>query len=226
MIIRDLRRFAPRAAFIAATFFVILSLALHVSSSHAAEKNKAGGSGGVLETLGMALVGSDDSGLRYHDKRANAEIIIPPRYHVVAAKQSTQVSYDFGIKHDSENFEVRVRYDTPDKVPAMVPETWALTMMLNINGGNGDEKELTAFAPFPPQAVREEFGADWGFSSMPFDTGKRDPAWAIYGACQLNQVYKNKAGVYTMFRCFDPPDNDPQKLMDLIMESFHVVRFK
>lgn len=198
------------------------------------------------DEAGLRFEGQGADGTLYYDKRADAEVFLPAGYQIVPPVPNRQVVYDFGMKHEKDPFEVRVRFDPPlgpspeqrreceeknKKEPGscemvgMDPEVpspaWALSMQMNLSQNFDAESLLRDFRFFPPKAVKNEFGADWGVSGPPFEI--KDPDFAgPFKYCQLVQVHKNGIGSYSIFQLY----NSVEDYLKLHQGAFYVVKFR
>ena len=68
--------------------------------------------------------------------------------------------YHFAYKHHSENFEVRYHVQNFSDVSERSAKSLLMATTMNISGGN-----FETMTPFPTEAVKKEFGADWGMMS-------------------------------------------------------------
>ena len=132
---------------------------------------------------GFERVRSDKTGAQYADRRMKLLIDVPTGYVLVAPKKNQDVAYEFAFRHPTRRFEVRVSLSalTEDAARAKEreacgkkegcwmadldapSETWGATVLFNIGGGDAP------FYPFPPDGVKKEFAADWGYVSPPFE---------------------------------------------------------
>lgn len=195
--------------------------------------------GQTPEKFGLEFVADREDGAAFYDKRGNADIFLPKGYDLVAPVPNRQVTYDFGMKHRTENYEIRVRFDRPLGVsagqrkelertrpgsklvsfvdPGKPSTAWAQSMGINLSG-----QPVSHFEIFPDKAVKKEFGADWGVTSEAF--GLKDPDFAgRYSFARIAaQVLKKDAGSYTIFQLFNSTGTDAE-LRD---EAFHIVKFR
>ena len=190
------------------------------------------------KTYGLEFVKSSQDGAVYRDKRGNADILLPRDYEFVAPVANKQVLYDFGMKHRTETYEIRVRFDRPlgpsaeerkriekeqpgSKVvsadPARPSTAWAQTMGMNLSG-----RPISHFELFPEKAVKREFGADWGITSEAFALSDPDFAGKYAFARIVAQVHKKGVGSYTVFQLFSSTETD-EKLRG---NAFHIVKFR
>lgn len=191
------------------------------------------------ENYGLELVSAGEDGDILYDKRGNADIFLPKGYELAAPVPNKQVTYDFGMKHKTENYEIRIRFDRPlgpsadEKKGAAGKEPgsrtvsfvdpgkpslgWAQSMGINLSG-----RPVSHFEIFPDLAVKKEFGADWGITSEAFKLKDPDFSGKYIYARIAAQVHKKGAGIYTIFQLFDSPDTDAR----LRNEAFHAVKFR
>jgi hypothetical protein len=105
----------------------------------------------------------------------------PEGYEKTKIIQNKQMNYEYAIKHTKENLEIRYAirpldsylrdYDKWEKDTSegkgilIHPNKWYKTSMqttaLNISGG-----QFPQIAEFEPEAVKQEFNADWGASAI------------------------------------------------------------
>jgi hypothetical protein len=95
-------------------------------------------------------------------------------------------------------------------------EAWGMTLLGNMSA---DEAR---FFPFPPEAVRREFGADWGYVSSPFYLSPDHPFGKGYKLGQI--VMLSRSGVGKLFRIVLTDDVETLKRRD--KPIFYCVRFE
>jgi hypothetical protein len=186
---------------------------------------------------GFEKVRSDGTGAEYADRAMKLLIDVPTGYVLVTPKKNEDVAYEFAFRHPTRRFEVRVSLSAKTEDAARVKEreacakkagcwmadldspseTWGAAVMFNVGGGD------TPFFAFPPDAVKKEFAADWGYVSSPFELEPghtfNDEAYKIG---QVVVIHRKGAG--TVCRIVLADDLDAIKELD--QPLFYGVRFE
>lgn len=166
---------------------------------------------------GFVLLRSGKDGDRYAYKAMHALIDVPKGFKRVPPKKNHDVAYQFAIRNEEERYEIRYQFnslgETPqfareaaeckaknDKEPGSCvmadmsapSESWLATVVFNLC-----EMDVPMRA-FPADAVKKEFGADWGFTAPPVEL---DPRHDFNGAWKLGQASMiSKKGAGKIYR--------------------------
>ncbi|MFP9113665.1 hypothetical protein ACLI1A_06965 [Flavobacterium sp. RHBU_3] len=154
-------------------------------------------------------------------------------YAEVPVIANDQMEYEYAVKHKTVALEVRYAIRPMDNEiteykkwlknkpkgstminPDNLYEALFQTTLLNISGGN-----LPEIGPFPPAAVKSEFNADWGASSITTAHGGFAGKYKYCFAIALNK--KGVGNAYIFFMA-----NDQQLITDHFEEAFHSLKFK
>jgi hypothetical protein len=157
----------------------------------------------------------------------------PKDYTEVPVVENEQMDYEYAIKHKTANFEIRYairpldteleNYRQWEKTkkqgdimihPDKLYEGLMDVTVLNISNGNIPAKET-----FPPDAVKKEFNADWGATTIT-TIGKE--FGQDYKYCLM--VALNKKGVGNAYIFF--MSDDGQVISEHFDEAFHCLTFK
>ena len=140
---------------------------------------------------------------------------LPKGFAAVAVVANPDVQYQFAMKSSVVKAEIRYAI-FPSSNNAQFAEMFLQTICLNVSGG-----KTCNIRPFPQPAVRTEFGADGGFTSM---TGLESQFGKGYKYCMANLIHKNDVADVVTFFLFD----DMKVLQSLIAQEdvFHALRFK
>jgi hypothetical protein len=179
-----------------------------------------------------------DGSVRYRYAGAKADIIVPPGFELIPPAPS-QTKYDFGMRNKSLGYEVRVRFDPPmgtqaeyracrerNKAkpgtcamadPDLKDDTVAHMFRMNLTGGHEGK-----MAYFPDEAVKREFGADWGLASDAFSDIDDVGFKAGYQICQFMQLHRSGVGTLLVFHMADSPEMRTAHMR----EFFHLVKFR
>lgn len=154
----------------------------------------------------------------------------------VEIKSNTQMNYEYALAYAGKHFEVRyavrpldsmlAKYtrDTTEKKPGsfsvdpnkMYGAAFQATIY-NVFGG-----KMLPIKAFPPEAVKNEFNADWGGVASGIPSGEFG---AGYKMCLMVAIHKQNAGDAYYFYLADStvaPPEFRQKMKAL----FHTLRFK
>lgn len=213
---------------------LVLCAAAPAPAPAAAAREKLAAAG---KPFHLRLEDADENGAVYSLEKVDAQILVPPGYHLVPPVRSKQVNYDFGIKHDAKAYEVRFRFDAMHndnkaaadckaknaKEPGSCVmadldaknDAWAATFRANLSGG--EDGRLTFF---PDAAVDDEFAGDWGLTSDVFALKDKDFA-GPYALAQFAQIHRNGVGTFTVIHVA----KDIETHSALNLGAFHVIRF-
>lgn len=165
-------------------------------------------------------------------KSVGVQLDIPPEFKKVAQVKQRDVWYDQGWRHPKLKLEIRVRIDdmrpqleeyeffkkNPDKGmrvhPNNVTQGLYQAMLMNIS----QAEDMPKFAPFPTEAVGQEFHANSGGTS--FFPAKSNFSKG-YKYVMANYLQRDNLGVIYVFYLVD----DPQIIQTALEEYFHIVRF-
>lgn len=170
----------------------------------------------------------------YRDPDAPAYVRMPPGYHWTAPKNGRGVHYGYAFHHDTDNFELRFHFSTltnartfdgPPKKGEVRADldapTPAIAEAVQTDMGAA---ERTEFMPFPPDGVRSEFAADWGYTTGPFALDPKHPFTDGYRYAILHFVHRNGVGNYVLMLMSDDADTLIRRSQsDLLLYS---VRFE
>jgi len=140
---------------------------------------------------------------------------LPRDYSPVAVVANPDVLYQFAMKSRAAKVEIRYAIFPSSNNPE-VGAAFLQTICLNLSKGRACNVR-----PFPQPAVKKEFGADGGFTSM---TALDSQFGRGYTYCMANLIHKNDVADVVTFFLFD----DMKVLQSLISqdEVFHALRFK
>ena len=164
--------------------------------------------------------------------QAKMRFEMPKGFQETAIIPNKQMNYEYAIKHNEKNFEVRFAlrpldgllksYDEKEsnKKPGDInisPNKFytgaLLATAMNISGG-----KMPKISPFPKEAVKTEFNADWGAITM-VEVGKE--FGQEYKTCMIVAIHKdNAADAYYFYLA-----NDRQTLEELMQPVFHCLKF-
>jgi len=153
------------------------------------------------------------------------ELFIPEGFSETDIIENRDQAYNYAVINETSKIEIRykiIAYDSilaaMDKEVPMFKNGQMLATVSNLS--NGHVKE---FQEFPLNAVKDEFGADWGASQsvkLACEFGKG------YKYCMINTIHKDGiADAYIFYLC------DDIKLLLAKMEEennqlFHTLKFK
>jgi hypothetical protein len=170
---------------------------------------------------------------KYQLEKAGMTFEMPKGFAETDIIPNRQMSYDYAIKHGEKQFEVRFalrplgdlikNYTELEKnkkpgdinlSPNKVYTTSLQTTVLNISGGR-----MPQFNLFPPLAVKAEFNAEWGATTI-FEVGKE--FGQTYKYCMVVAVHKNNFADAYYFYLSDKQET----INELIEPVFHCLKFK
>lgn len=190
---------------------------------------------------GFVLVGKTAIGERWEYPPMGVIIDVPKDYERVEPKKNHDVAYQFAMRHKTERYEVRYQFNTLGEGPqarkeerecaeankkqpgscvradlSAPSETWLSNVVFNIT-----ERDVP-MQPFPPQGVKTEFGADWGFVATPTDV---DPRHDFNGDWKIQHAHMiSKKGAGKVYRV--ALGDDIEVMSRLGRGSFYLARFK
>lgn len=164
-------------------------------------------------------------------KRAKLKYVLKTKeYTEVKPIKNYQMNYEYAIKHNQKNFEIRFAirpYDTYKKQKEdseknnekliefdSLKESIFQVTIANISGGQFLTPTL-----FPPEAVKEEFNADWG-GVVSCRLGKE--FGQDYKYCLAMTIYKKEVGSAYIFFVTD----NSEDLHTLVEPVFHALKFE
>lgn len=194
-------------------------------------------SAAAAPAAGFEKVRSDDMGSQYADRTMKLLVDVPTGYLLVAPKKNDDAAYEFAFRHPTRRFEVRVALSALAESAARVKEraacaktpgcvmaadldapsdAWGSTVLYNIGGGDAP------FFPFPPEGVKKEFAADWGYvATAELEPGRTFNAEG-YKLAKVVVIHRNRVG--TVYRIVLADDVDT--LQELDRPLFYGVRFE
>lgn len=168
--------------------------------------------------------------------RAHMSFLYPEGLVGVPCIENAQMNYDFALKYPDHNFEVRyavrpldsllIQYNEEASKGATTinPNQWCDAMfkatLLNIGMGGPATGELPEISAFPAEAVRGEFGADWG--AVAFVMLGPEFGGSTYKYCLAMTIHRDNVGDAYIFYLSD----DNQTMSNLMEKPFHALQFK
>jgi hypothetical protein len=175
----------------------------------------------------------DETGMIFHKPNGTTQIPVV---------KNMQMRYDFAVKYPDKPLEIRYAIGSlKDRVaeytawknnpkpgetrvdPNTLAKSMAYVISLNVGGGSMDPS--ISFNPFPPDAVKAEFGADWGGTSIiPI---KNTSFGTDYKWCLMLVLHKNSVADSYVFYLTDTREHLNTLLKDnAAMASFYALKFK
>ena len=160
----------------------------------------------------------------------------------IPIKENNQMHYEYAITFKDQPFEVRysvapIGYTvaeaytggkniTPRKntMNEMKPEVISTAVAINVAGGKPTQG--MGSNPFPPEAVKREFGADWGSTTL-IPLGNNSFGTDYKFCIMVSLFKKNVANAYIMYLS-DTKENAAKLMKELIAfpGSFYALKFK
>ena len=170
------------------------------------------------------------------------EFTIPEGFDTVATHKNPDMLYELALKSKTDSFEIRyairplkkrieafekMAADTaggrvvfanshPNKSYKMVFMTVLINTSIQQNGGT---PAIPRFGEFKPEAVKNEFNADWGATSGYPPRATFD---STYTNCMAVTLHKDDAADVYIFYLF----NNKEILMKVMPAAFHAIKFK
>ncbi len=140
---------------------------------------------------------------------------LPTEFAAVPVIDNPDVRYQFAMRSSAVKAEIRYSI-FPASPSEQYAATWLQTIYLNLSKG-----KRCNIQPFPPAAVKAEFGADYGFTSLTALDSEFGRGYA-YG--MVNLIHKNAVADVVTFFLFD----DMKVMQSLLFQDavFHALRFK
>ncbi len=175
----------------------------------------------------------DETGMVFHQTGGTIQIPIV---------KNMQMHYEFAVKYPDKPLEIRYaiaslkdrvadynewrKNPKPGEIrtdPNTLAKSMAYVVSLNVGGGSMDPS--IGFNPFPPEAVKAEFGADWGGTSIiPI---KNTSFGTDYKWCLMLVLHKNSVADSYVFYLTDTREHLNTLLKDdAAMASFYALKFK
>jgi hypothetical protein len=165
--------------------------------------------------------------ISFEDKieKCNIAFIRPDNFTETAVIENRDQYYDYAIKHKDLKLEIRYFIRSYDSLtiklskgaPQMV---WGLFMTTVMNMTRGKRSD---FNEFPTEAVKKEFGADWGATTsvkLDCEFGKG------YKYATLTTIHKDNVGDIYIFYLYDDIKKIAAKMKDLTNNWFYTMKFK
>ena len=160
----------------------------------------------------------------------------------IPIKENNQMHYEYAITFKDQPFEVRysvapVGYTVAEAYTGgknvtsqkntmgeMKPEVISTAVAINVAGGKPTQG--MGSNPFPPEAVKREFGADWGSTTL-IPLGNNSFGTDYKFCIMISLFKKDVANAYIMYLS-DTKENSIKLMKELIAfpGSFYALKFK
>lgn len=157
----------------------------------------------------------------------------PDGYSEIPTIENQQMNYDYAIINDAKDFEIRYAISPMDEMlkdynerkkdeksesksihPNKLHVGLFHTVIFNVSGG-----KFSKISEFNPEAVKNEFNADWGAIAL-VEVGKE--FGQNYKYCFLVTIHKDNVGnAYCFYLA-----NTQEPIMKNLQVPFHALRFK
>jgi hypothetical protein len=168
---------------------------------------------------------------------------MPENFDTVPVRPNRDMSYDLAIKSKTDSFEIRYairplgkRIESFEKMAADTSngrkvfaqahpnksyQTVFVTILLNtsLQPQAATTPAIPRFGAFKPEAVKNEFNADWGATSAYVPRTTFD---SNYKNCMTVALHKDNAADVYIFYLF----NDKETMTRLMPPAFHAMKFK
>lgn len=172
---------------------------------------------------------------QFRELLTRSELIFtqPENFTAVEIIDQNKMQYEYALKHNIKNFEVRYAIRPLDELiktyekkeknkkegdinihPNKLYETLLQSTTMNISGGY-----LPEIVVFDSLAVRQEFNADWGATTY-VEVG--NAFGANYKYCITVAIHKNNVADAYFFFLSDNTEN----FDDVMLSAFHSLKFK
>lgn len=165
--------------------------------------------------------------------RANMSFVKPIGLEETTPIENTEMNYEYALKYPKKRFEVRyairpldnllLEYEENEKNkesgaiyihPNKLYSSLLQVTALNISGG-----QLSEVIEFDKEAVKQEFNADWGATTI---VGVGEEFGQDYKYCMIIALHKDNVADAYFFYLFDTKKG----FDDLIKPAFHSLKFK
>jgi len=151
--------------------------------------------------------------------QTSMQFSMPPDFQAASIVNNEDVGYDFAVRSNTGDIEIRYRIwpiDKTQKNPNNLYEPMITTMGLNISNGKVIQLER-----YPADGLKSEFGADAGCTGLvPIDSqfGKG------FKLCVISVIHKDNIADAYVFYLY----NDPKTIMSALSTGnvFHALKFK
>ncbi len=168
---------------------------------------------------------------------------MPENFDTVAIRNNRDMSYELAIKSKTDSFEIRYairplgkRIENFEKMAADTAngrkvfanahpnksyQTVFMTVLINtsMQAQASSAPAIPRFGAFKPEAVKNEFNADWGATS---GYAPRPTFDSSYKNCMTVTLHKDNAADVYIFYLY----NDKETMMRLMPAAFHAMKFK
>lgn len=188
---------------------------------------------GLLLLILLAFKSDNSPSFKEQLEKSGMVFEMPKGFIETGIIENRQMNYEYAIKHETKAFEARFAlrpladlmktYQELEKNkksgdininPNQFFASSLQAIVLNISGG-----KMPRLQPFPPQAVKAEFNAEWGATTS-FEVGKEFGQGYKY--CMVVAIHKNNlADAY----CFYLSDTQ-ETMNELLRPVFHSLKFK
>lgn len=173
-------------------------------------------------------------------KLAQMSFTTPKDAIPIPVVKNMQMHYEHAITFKDKPFEVRysvapIGYTvaeaytggkgiTPRKGDELLSRTSAVVIAINVGGGTPSPN--MGSKQFPPEAVKQEFGADWGSTTM--IELQNDSFGTSYKYCMMTTLHKNDVADAYIFYLSDTRENLMTLLTEYIAKTgaFYALKFK
>ena len=175
---------------------------------------------------------------------AGMTFTMPKDAVAVPVVKNVQMHYEYAVTFKDQPFEVRYAiapmgysvaeaYNggkgvTPRKTEAkdndMLAKVFAMNIAMNVAGGVDSPDK--SWQDFPPEAVKREFGADWGNTRL--IEIKNNSFGTEYKHCVMVTLHKNDVASAYIFYLSDTKENLMRLMNELIAKTgaFYALKFK
>ncbi|GAB2967586.1 hypothetical protein GCM10027048_42910 [Hymenobacter coalescens] len=193
---------------------------------------RAGGllAASILSAVGLPAATPLPANFQQGLTEARMMYTAPAGWKAVPVRPNGDMNYEYALKHPTRKFEVRYairplagllrEYQAAKRKgeiavhPNSFHESLLQVTLLNISGGQDAPVQ-----EFDARAVRQEFGADWGATSMVTPSPSFAPG---YKYCMVVALHKaNQADAYYFYLAANQADLEPG-----MQPAFHSLRFR
>jgi hypothetical protein len=172
-------------------------------------------------------------------KLAQMSFSMPKDAIPIPLVKNRQMHYEYAITFEDKPFEVRysvapIGYTvaeaytggkgvTPRKGDEKLSRTSAVVIAINVGGGTPGPN--MGSKDFPPEAVKQEFGADWGSTTI--IELQNDSFGTSYKYCMMTTLHKNEVADAYIFYLSDTKENLMTLLTEYIAKTgaFYALKF-
>lgn len=190
----------------------------------------------LIPILLLGFINSNSQNKKFEDllQKGSLNFKMPDNFDTISAVSNPDMNYELALKSKTKDLEIRYsirplkerieqfeqkQKDTSVKMfagahPNKIYPTVLLTVIMNTSGNH---QQIPGSKSFPPEAVKKEFNADWGATTVyPLKStfGKG------YNNCMLVTLHRNDQADVYIFYLFNNKED-----LAIALPAFHALKF-